>query len=170
MKNNETQTWLKKGVAVSKGDQRIAFRGEVDALYAECVCACAAAREKGGFVFEGLAEISKIIGKLMRCEALCEGMEFYGVLGYSADQLREVSQNPKKYFGSDFFWPDENACTRMAALNRLRTAIRRCEREAVRAYPEGEDWQISIIACLNRLSSAAYILMLELKSEEINDH
>lgn len=170
MKNNETKTWLKKGEAVSKGEARIAFRGEIDALYAECLCACAAAKEKGGPVFGGLAEILKKTGKLMRCEALCESMELDGVLGYTGDELREVSQNPKKYLGTDHFWPDENVSARMAAVNRLRTAVRRCEREAVRAYPEGEDWQASIITCLNRLSSAAYILMLKLKSEEENDH
>lgn len=170
MKNNEMQTWLKKGVAVSKGDARIALRGEIDALYAECVCACAAAREKGGFVFEGLAEIANKVGELMRCEALCEGMAFDGVLGYTAKELREVSQNPKKYFGTDYFWPDENAGARMAAANRLRTAIRRCEREAVRAFPEGEDWQLSVITCLNRLSGAAYILMIKIKAEEQDDH
>lgn len=170
MKNNETKTWLKNGVAVSKGDHRIAFRGEIDALYAEAVCACAAARDKSGFLLDGLAEIAKMVGELMRCEALCESMEFYGVLGYSAEELRAVSQNPKKYFGTDYFWPDENASVPMAATNRLRTVIRKCEREAVRAYPEGEAWQLSIITCLNRLSSAAYILMLRLKTEEKNDH
>ena len=170
MKNNETKTWLNKGTAVSKGEARIAFRGEVDALQAECVCACVAAKELGGPVFEGLAEIMQITGKLMRCEALCENMEFYGVLGYSEEQLRTVSQNPKKYFKTDYFWPDENASAPMAALNRLRTVIRRCERAAVRAYPEAEDWQISIITVLNRLSSAAYILMLMLRTEEEDDH
>ncbi len=166
MKNNEMKTWLNQGTAVSKGDHRIAFRGEIDSLYAECVCACVDAREKGSLAFPGFAEISKTVGKLMRCEALCESMEFYGVLGYTADELRQLSQNPQKFFGIGFFWPDENASVAMAAANRLRASIRRCERAAVRAYPEGEEWQTSIITCLNRLSSAAYILMIKLKLEE----
>jgi ethanolamine utilization cobalamin adenosyltransferase len=170
MKNHETKTWLNKGVAVGKGDARIAFRGEIDALQAECVCACVAAKERSGFVLEGLAEMIKVTGRLMRCEALCENMEFYGVLGYSPEELRRISQNPNKYFGTGYFWPDENASAPMAALNRLRTVIRRCERAAVLAYPQEEDWQLSIITALNRLSSAAYILMLKLKAEEENDH
>ena len=169
MKNNESKTWLKNGTAVGKGDKIIALRGEIDSLYAECICACSVAK-KGGFVFEGLAEISKVVGRLMRCEALCESTEFCGVFGYSAEQLREVSQNPGKHLGASHFWPDENAGVEMAAINRLRAQIRRCEREAVRAYPECEPWQESIIACLNRLSSAVYILMLKLNLEEKNDH
>lgn len=166
MKSDEMKTWLNQGTAVSKGEKRIAFRGEIDSLYAECVCACADVRGEDELAFSGFAEIAKTIGKLMRCEALCENMEFYGVLGYSADELRRVSQNPKKFFGIDFFWPDENAGVPMAAANRLRASIRRCERAAVLAYPEGEAWQLSIITCLNRLSSAAYILMVKLKLEE----
>ena len=169
MKNNESRTLLKNGIAVGKGDRIIAFRGEIDSLYAECICACTAA-PKGGFVFEGLAEISKVIGRIMRCEALCESTEFCGVFGYSGDDLREISQNPGKHLGMAHFWPDENASLCMASLNRLRSEVRRCEREAVRAYPECEPWQISIIECLNRLSSAVYILMLKLNLEENNDH
>lgn len=169
MKNNESKTCLKKGIIIDKGDRVIAFRGEIDSLYAECIYACSVA-EKGGFVFEGLAEISKVIGRIMRCEALCESTEFCGVFGYSGDELREVSQNPEKHLGMAHFWPDENASLSMAALNRLRAEVRGCEREAVRAYPECEPWQISIIACLNRLSSAVYILMLKLNLEEKNDH
>ena len=147
----------------------IAFRGEIDSLYAECICACTAA-PKNRFVFKGLAEISKVVGQIMRCEALCESTEFCGVFGYSGDELREVSHHPEKYLGASYFWPDENASPCMAALNRLRAEVRRCEREAVRAYPKPEPWQASIIECLNRLSSAVYILMLKLNLEEKNDH
>jgi ethanolamine utilization cobalamin adenosyltransferase len=166
MKGNESNTWLKKGTVCGKGDQSIAFRGAIDSLYAECIWACTVAKNASRETFCGLTEISKVIGNIMRCEALCESTEFSGVFGLSADQLREISQNPQKHFGLDYFWPDENASPLMAALNRFRAEVRRCEREAVRAYPESEDWQESIIACLNRLSSAAYILMLKLRLEE----
>lgn len=166
MKGNESKTWLKKGTVCGKGDQAIAFRGAIDSLYAESIWACTIAKDANRAAFGGLAEISKVIGNLMRCEALCESTEFSGVFGLSGDALRDVSQNPKKHLGQDHFWPDENATPLMAALNRLRTEVRRCEREAVRAYPECEDWQVSIIACLNRLSSAVYILMLKLRLEE----
>lgn len=169
MKNNESKTLLKKGIVVGKGDRAIAFRGEIDSLYAECIHACTVA-EKDGFVFKGLAEISKVVGQIMRCEALCESMEFCGVFGYSGEQLREVSHNPEKHLGAGHFWPNEYASPAMAALNRLRAEARRCERAAVRAYPECEPWQVSIIECLNRLSSAVYILMLKLDLEEKNDH
>lgn len=167
MKGNESKTWLKKGTVCGKGDQAIAFRGAIDSLYAECIWACSVAKDANEAAFQGLAEISKVIGNLMRCEALCENTEFSGVFGLSGDELREFSQNPKKHFGLDHFWPDENAAPLMAALNRLRAEVRRCEREAARAYPECEDWQVSIIACLNRLSSAVYILMLKLRLEEM---
>jgi len=166
MKDNESQTWLNKGTVCQKGDQAIAFRGEIDSLYAECIHACSITKGSEGFVFQGLTEISKVIGGLMRCEALCESMEFCGVLGYSGDELREISQNPEKHLGVGHFWPDENASPAMAALNSLRAEVRRCEREAVRTYPENQPWQVSIIECLNRLSSAVYILMLRLKLKE----
>ena len=104
MKSDEMKTWLNQGTVVSKGEKRIAFRGEIDSLYAECVCACADVRGKNGLAFSGFAEISKTVGKLMRCEALCENMEFYGVLGYSVDDLRQFSQNPKKYFGASIIF------------------------------------------------------------------
>ncbi|MEI6100960.1 MAG: hypothetical protein WCP73_03885 [Eubacteriales bacterium] len=166
MKGNESKTWLKKGTVCGKGDERIAFRGEIDSFYAECIVACTVAKQANGKVFEGLAEISNIIGHIMRCEALCESTGFCGVLGYTGDQLREISQNPEKHFGIGYFWPDENATPLMAQLNHLRAEVRCCERMAVRAYPDLEEWQTSIIACLNRLSSAVYILMLKLKLEE----
>jgi len=44
MKDNESQTWLNKGTVCQKGDQAIAFRGEIDSLYAECIVACAVAK------------------------------------------------------------------------------------------------------------------------------
>ena len=170
MKNNESKTWLKKGIAVDKGDRVIAFRGEIDSLYAECIHACSVA-EKGGFVFQGLTEITKVIGGVMRCEALCESTEFCGVFGYSGDELREVSQKPGTISGGRPFLARMRMRVRAwLRWNRLRTEVRRCEREAVWAYPECEPWQLSIIACLNRLSSAVYILMLKLNLEEKNDH
>ena len=166
MLNDESMTIYKKGEVRGKDDEMIALRGELDSLQARCVYLCSVLKGENDTAFQGVAEILEVVTGLIRCEALCESMEFCGFFNLSDDELRQYSHNPKKYLGVDhyFLGANENVC--MAELNLLRTQIRACERVAVKAIKDCLDWGDCIKRILNRMSSAAYILMLKLKKEE----
>ena len=165
MVKEENKTVLKNNIIVLKNHPRIAFRGEIDALMAECLF-CMSMCKKNSSVYKKLCAIKKIIDEITRCEALDKQMEFCGVFGYNRDEIREVSHNPQKYLGADhmFLTETDELSLECACLNKLRTKIRDCERSAVCL----DDYNIQgIVTALNCLSSAVYILMIEQKKSEI---
>ena len=155
-------TVLHGGETVIKCDKRIVLRGEIDMTCAVCLRALTETKKINKEIADKLCEVLDVLKKISRCEALEEICEFCGVFGMSCEELREASNFPEKHLGKKHFVPSYDITEEVCAINELRAQIRRCEREAVAVFEKcGMEWAKSIAVCLNRLSSAAYILMLK---------
>ena len=165
MRDNEGKTSLRGQEIVSKCDPRIELRGQIDSLLAQAVLNCAYAEHYGYTnVTLGAKDIVRVVRELMRAEATGEKPEIKTILGMSFDELRDVSNNPREELGVQHYMPDENTDLMSAHLNVLRTDIRRTERTAWCLEDDSPQME-ALRLVLNRLSSAAYILMLECRSE-----
>lgn len=164
MEGSERETILRGDRIVKKDNAQINLRGEIDSLYANALFTCAYARQNGYTdILSGLEDIVRAVRTIMTAEATDKVPELSAIIGLDFNELRQISNNPKAEIGIDHIFPDELTTDDMTALiNVLRTQIRKAERSAVTAYEEhGTVSNESIITALNRLSSAAYILMLE---------
>ncbi len=161
MRGEESKTSLFGSECVTKDHPRIELRGQIDSLYARAVQVCAFARQYGYTeTISGMEDIVRVVRELMRAEALEEPPQITGIMGMELEELRSVSHNVKEELGLQPYMPDEHADEMTALLNILRTDIRRTERAAV-AAGSGSAGDEAFLLVLNRLSSAAYILMLE---------
>lgn len=164
MTGDETKTSLRADIVVDKKDVRIARRGALDGLLARAVLNCAYAEHFGYTnITMGTKDLVRVMRELVRADAADEEPEVKTMLGMTLDEIREVSQRPRKELGLDHYYPDENCDLMTAYLNVLRTDIRAAE--LLFCGEDENDVTRSIQFLLNRLSSAAYILMLECRSE-----
>lgn len=164
MRDDEGKTSYLGNEVVEKKDERLEMRGAFDGLLARAVLTSAYAQHFGySNIISGAQDIVRVMRMLVHADATSEAPQVDSILGMSLDELRDVSYNPKSELGLDHYYPDEHTDLMTAYLNMLRTDIRRTELLAYR-LPDGcvpEETK----KVLNRLSSAAYILMLECRSE-----
>lgn len=165
MRGDEERTVLRGEEVVSKCDPRLEMRGELDTLLAQAVLNSAYAEHYGYTnISLGAKDIVRVMKELVRADALGEAPEITSILGMTMDELRDASNHPKSELGLDHYHPDEHTDLMTAHLNVLRTDIRRAERTA--CCLEGDSKELKALRLiLNRLSAAAYILMLECRSE-----
>ena len=165
MRGDEQRTILRGDEVVSKCDPRLELRGQIDSLLAQAVLNCAYAEHYGYTnVSLGAQDIVRVVKELMRAEATGEEPDIRSILGMTFDELREASNRPGSELGLDHYYPDEHTDLMTAHLNILRTDIRRTERAAC-CLDDDSKAMAAMRLILNRLSSAAYILMLECRSE-----
>lgn len=159
----EHMTHLHGNVLVEKTHPRIVFRGALDALEAELLLCQLAVPEKG----KALGELLDLSREILRCEVLEEPLKGEKLLGLTARELRERSHFPQNYYGQTHFMPDHGDGEAILRLNKLRTLVRETERLAVDAFldREGRLTREDIPRALNRMSSAVYILMIQIKKE-----
>lgn len=159
----EHMTQLIGNRLVSKDHPRIRFRGKLDSLQAQVVTAQVLMEERGvsAELVEQLEEILSLLRGLLRAEVLDEMPPETRLLGLTAQELREQSHDPKKYFGVEpMVLPHRSMGLAYALLNSLRTAAREGEVEAVAAFRDNTTAaQEEILRAMNRLSSAFHILM-----------
>lgn len=158
----EYMTHLHGDVLVEKTHPRIVFRGTMDTLEAEILLTmkhCVEIREK-------LQQVLVLAREIVRCEVLEQPLGEYNLGGMRAEQLRERSHFPQKYYKQPHFMPKCEDEEQILLLNRLRTAARQAEISAIAAFltPEGLSRE-DIVKALNRMSSFVYILMIERKAE-----
>lgn len=154
----EHMTHLNADTLVPKTHPRIALRGMVDALEAELLLC----RAETGIT--ALDEILTAVRHAMRCEVLDEPMPELHLLGMNAEELRERSHHPGKYYAQPHFMPQPGDDRTLLRLNRLRTMVRQCELAACRAFQGAED-RSDLCLFWNRLSSALWILIIQRKKE-----
>lgn len=165
----EHMTHLHGNVLVPKTHPRIALRGCLDSLEAEIVCVQARAHRAGEETLAGwLEEVIAFCRGLMSCEVAEKPLEDWALLGLKSEELREQSQQPRKYFGVGHLLPDWRLGEWSAELNRLRALSRQVELAAAAAFvhPDGTAERPDLLQGYNRLSSAFYVLMLRLASEK----
>ena len=160
----EHMTHLNATTLVPKDHPRIALRGMVDLLEAELLLCRKDADEAHSGTLE---EILAAVRSAMRCEVLDEPMPALSLCGMSADELRERSHHPEKYYGQPHFMPSASDDRLLLSLNRIRTIVRQCELAAYRAFPgaDGIPKREDLILFWNRLSSLLWILIIQRKKE-----
>jgi ethanolamine utilization cobalamin adenosyltransferase len=149
-------TQLYPGRLAPKDDPVIRFRGKLDTLTAMILEAQVLGAEKGNCAFaEDLQEALAFARGLFAADYSGRPLGELRILGMGADELREQSHHPEKYFGRPHLLTDCGMGALSVRLNLLRAAARETEAAAVTAFPDRPD----IVEALNRLSSLFYILM-----------
>lgn len=158
----EHMTHLYGDVLVPKTHPRIVFRGAMDTLQAElllCICRAEGTVRRD---LEGILEASR---QILSKEVMGEPVQVQ-LLGLTDEELRERSHRPQDFYGQPHFMPSGQDGELLLLVNRARTAARQAELAAVRAFLEetGLD-RADLVQALNRLSSALYLVMIQLKKE-----
>ena len=140
-------------------DPRIFLRGKLDTLISSTVLV------QTGFdgnnklpavLRNGLSDINVWLWQILQAEVSGEAVPAQSLCGMNAEAIRLVSHDPMKYLGQGHIVPDVALGPNVALLNWLRAQAREVEVAYVQVGMERED----ILASLNRLSSAIYVLML----------
>ncbi len=157
----EDMTHLRGDILVKKDHPRILFRGAIDTLEAELLCAQ---------METGLASLQDALDaarKLIASEVLEKEAEEIKLGGMDEKQLRARSHFPQDYYGVPHFMPQATDGEKILLLNKCRCAARRAELQAVQTFRdrEGNCTRPDIIRALNRLSSFLYLLMIEEKAK-----
>ncbi len=162
----EHYTHLRGNILVPKTHPVIAFRGAMDTLEAELLLAQLAAPAA---YQRKLGEILQLARNILRWDVMQEAAVDAPLCGLSAKEQREHSHRPQDFYGQPHFMPEVTDGAAILQLNKARTAARAAELAAVRAFvdengiPRRED----LLLCLNRMSSMLYILMIQLKAQQI---
>lgn len=163
----EHMTHLRGSELISKTDPIIAYRGQLDLFQCELVEAQLFLQQSGEVeLVKQLEEIAAFSRSLMLCEVRNEPFTFTGLLGYGVQELREISHNPKHFFGVEHSKLSYEFGPVVAKLHYLRSRSREVELYANRAF-EGKDGSCQrsdIVQALNRLSSAIYILTCKVRA------
>jgi len=165
----EHMTHLQADVLVPKDHPRIVLRGLVDQLETELILTAQTLRKEGELqTAEQLDEVVTFVQKMMRCEVTGEPFEVKRLCGLTAEELREHSHFPQKYYGMPHFIPNSEDHLSILLLNRLRSMVRRVEIGVCAAFLDqnGNAERSDLIQGYNRLSSLLWILMIRKKKEE----
>jgi len=163
----EHMTHLNGSNLVYKNHPRIKFRGKIDTFEALLINAILEI-EGVGYQELGrdLKEILDYVRQMLRAEVKEETLPAISFHGWAAEEIRDRSHHPEKYFGVNHLLPSPGQGALMAKLNYLRTQVRELELAAMDAFtvaPEVVERE-DIIQGLNRLSSLIYIMMVQLVS------
>lgn len=157
----EEMTALYGQELVYKDYPRIRFRGKVDSLEAEILVTIgelkSTAKEE---VLQGLVEIYQYVRQLLKAEVTGEQLQDLLLLGKDADEIREITHSPQKYFNRGHFILEGEEKMETLRINRLRAKVREVEVEAIEPFSRipGQERK-DVLKALNRLSSAFYYLM-----------
>ena len=159
----EHMTHLNAEVLVPKTHPRIVFRGKLDTLEAELIL-CQLSEPA---LLTPVGEILDVTRQLIRCDVLEEPVTKETLWGLTQAELRKRSHFPQDYYGQPHFAPSAADGMVIARLNRARCAAREAELAAADAFADrdGNPTRVDILRCLNRISSALYILMVQEKAK-----
>ena len=165
----EHMTALHGTALVCKSHRLIRLRGSLDSLMARILEVQLAFQRLGLLKgIDDLAETLTLVRSIMRAEILGEALVSPCLFGMDEAELRSRSHTPQKYYGLPHFFASFEDGEAVVLLNSLRTASRKVELEACGAFEteSGEPSRPDIIAALNRLSSAYYVMMFRAKAKE----
>lgn len=160
-KKPEHMTQLHGNVLIDKDNPRIIFRGKLDSLQSLIVLTQSIIYEKNGpaGIIDDLEEILGVLRTAMSCEILEKPFSVERIIGLTADELREHSHYPEKYYGiKQMLLPNYKMGNVYAMLNNIRTAIRETEIDAISAFKTDTN-RSDLITVFNRLSSTLHIMM-----------
>lgn len=161
----EHMTHLRGAELVPKTHPVIAFRGQLD-IFEAVVLKGIITAETDGFkaLAKDLTELLEYSRKIMRAEVRQEPLEPISICGWDADEIRDRSHYPNKYYNVEHFTPQSEQGKIMAELNYLRAVAREMELAAAHAFyrEDGSTDRDDILQAVNRFSSVIYVFMLQL--------
>lgn len=163
----EHMTHLDHRTLVRKDHPRIQFRGMLDRLEAEIlVCQRQAVLAGHAQLTMDLQEMLDFVRGLIPCDVLGRPVGEVRLCGLTADELREHSHYPEKYYGQPHFMAGIADDPSILYVNRLRTVARQTELAGYGAFKryDGTVARPDILLALNRLSSLCWIMMIRLKA------
>ncbi len=159
----EAMTQIIDNQLVYKNHPRIVFRGKMDSLQAFIIATQAEIYSKDSLssLLKDLDEVLSVSNSILRAEVLEEVMPDMKILGLTADEVRERSHYPEKFFHiKQMTLPHYKMGLIYARLNQIRTMVREAEVLAVQAIDiRREPWGARIVLTLNRLSSVMHMMM-----------
>ena len=167
----EHMTHLDHETLVRKDHPRIRFRGMIDRIEGEIlVCQYHAVQSGHVQLTMDLQEMLEFVRNLIPCDVLGKSVGEINLCGYSADELREHSQYPEKYYGQPHFMASVADDPALLFVNRLRTVVRQAELAGYEAFKnyDGSVKRPDIILAMNRLSSLCWIMMIKVKAGAYN--
>lgn len=168
----EHMTHLRGGQLISKTHPIIAYRGQLDLFQCELVEAQLFFRQNDeAELVNQLDEMVDFTRRLMQSEVKNEAFRFDGLLGYGVQELRERSHDPGRYFGVGHRPITHHSGPIVSKLHYLRSRSREVELYANRAFTgrDGNCERTDILRALNRLSSALYILICQVRARGKQD-
>lgn len=165
----EHMTALRGTTLVPKDHPAIRLRGRLDSLDARMLEVEVTLQKAGrADVVRDLEEVRAHIHEILRCEVMDQPLEEAPLLGMTADEIRERSHTPRKYYGRSHFLPGLEHGEAVAMLNGLRTQVREVELEAYTAFRDeyGSPARTDLLRGLNRLSSLLYVMMFRALVED----
>ncbi len=145
---------------IFKGDIQIKFRAELDEILAFVLCLQKKSQNKTALIW--LNAIHAILRNVMSASCRHTVLQAFEIAGLSADTIHAYSHNPLKHLGHDHIIPSIELSEETLGINMLRAKIRAMEVTAYAIYCDTESMSCSrpdLLYTLNRLSSAAYVLM-----------
>ncbi len=165
----EHMTALNAKKLVLKNHPRIVLRGKIDTFQAKTLEVQILAEELGHRnMVNMLGEVNDYARKILVAELMDRELEdSITLIGLNEQELRYVSQHPSQYFGIGHIAPSYKMGKLAIELNLLRAMSREVEIAAINAFADGEVKieRKDILRALNRLSSALYIMYLEVLAE-----
>ncbi|WEM41080.1 ethanolamine utilization cob(I)yrinic acid a,c-diamide adenosyltransferase EutT [Photobacterium sp. DA100] len=155
-------THLNDQVLVPKTHPRIALRGKLDSCICFCVMAQCAMENQPEILRGFMADIRSYLGQLLQAEVTEQPLPLPSLGDFQADEVHRWSHKPLAYLGHDHLLPEVSYGQQVAQLNYLRALVRELELMASQVYLD-DCMQLSrndIVAGLNRLSSAVYVVMI----------
>ena len=159
MITDEEKTVLHNTLTVKKDHPQICFRGMVDALYGQLLWAGVIAHRDNHPSEQDLQSLLDCCREISRAEVMQTPLQSRHMIGLDLEEVRRLSYNPQELGGYHFF-PEIEDGELIAAVNLARIAARNAERAAVTAFGSERS---DLIKLLNRISSAAYIIMCRIK-------
>ncbi|NIZ40227.1 hypothetical protein PVA45_01700 [Entomospira entomophila] len=158
-KKNSYWTHLRGNQLIEKSHPIIRWRGSVDMLIAKILRIAHDIQEPS--IREKLLDIATFLRRMLYADSTTQPLKNLSLWGYSLEEIQEMSHHPLIFWGVDHFFVDIEMGKTILDLNILRTEARSLELEALAAFPYGD--RDDIIEACNRLSSAFYVLMFEVK-------
>lgn len=169
----EHMTQISGNILVKKNDERIIFRGKLDSLQAKWLILQKEFENYGNEKLQkDMESVAIFIKKIVSAEVLDMEMEEIKVLEETLDKIKEISHNPKKFFGiGHLFDISIKNSILVLKLNEMRSSSREIEIAGVTAFSNEKGIIIKkeILKALNRLSSVIYVMMLKGEKGEYGD-
>jgi ethanolamine utilization cobalamin adenosyltransferase len=167
----EHMTHLHGSNLVCKNHPVIGLRGQLDLFQCQLMEAELFFQERGEReLVDQMEEIAEFARQLMTAEVLQQPFTLDTLIGYTADELREVSHHPGKYLGVKHTYLSISQGPIAMRLHCLRSKAREVELYASQAFTDlqGACARTDIVTALNRLSSAFYILACKARAQYEN--